>query len=105
MTDFESELSRATRALIASGYNSTGEIVNIYDLICDLCHLADEFGKAEAELGYRREDDDDRGFCPEAAASPTWGEYAARMGLWHYRRELSDEVWRIHPSNKSKGGE
>jgi len=90
MTEFDTEVTRAAKALAASGYEGAEEIVNIYDLICDLCHLADEFGKAESELGYHREKGDEQEFCREAADSKTWGEYAGRMGLWHYLGELNE---------------
>ena len=73
-------LERAEKARVAydaSSYSAEDTIPNLYDLICDLLHLADLY-----------ED-------PQSAVVPhteTNGEFVARMGLWHYREEVREEA-------------
>ena len=82
MSDLQDSHARAARALIASGYDSGDNLVDIYDLVCDLLHLADEYGPIEEAAGYRRDEGD----------TATWGEHAAQMGLRHYHTELAEEA-------------
>lgn len=72
---------RARQAFDASPHarENNDETTNLYDLVCDLLHLADRVVITETDH-------------PGAAPADTNGEYVARMGLWHYREELAEEA-------------
>jgi len=69
----------ARKAFEASPHFSQNneDVVNLYDLVCDLLHLADTL---EDEIGGRT-----------AESTSTKGEYVAAMALYHYRAELEEE--------------
>ena len=70
---------RARLAFEASRYDANDPITNLYDLICDLLHLADRI-----EL-------DPEDWEPPVLGTETNGEFVARMSLWHYREEVKEE--------------
>lgn len=69
---------KARVAFNASGYDDGDAMTNLYDLVCDLLHLADEY-----------EADPRQGVAPD---TETNGEFVGRMGLWHYREEVIEEA-------------
>lgn len=58
-------------------------LVNLYDLICDLAHLADLIAK---------QDPDEARACGWGDGDETAGMFVHRMGEWHYGEELAEEA-------------
>jgi hypothetical protein len=76
--DNQARAERAAKVLDAVGNTGNDVTTDIYDLICDLAHLADATLVFDGDHGGRLEADE------------TNGEYVLRMGAWHYREELAE---------------
>lgn len=84
----EERAERARIAFEASPHSreNNDTITNLYDLICDLGHLADEIAETDAgelEHAFEKVDGDWKGDSP--------GAYVHQMGAWHYGEELAED--------------
>lgn len=78
--DFNTNAGRATSARAAFDaveHDDNPPLVQMYDLICNLLHLADRLTDEESVA---------------IAGTETAGAYVARMALWHYTEELIEEA-------------
>jgi hypothetical protein len=66
----------AKMAFNAVEHDDNPQLVQMYDLICNLLHLADTMEDVEGQTGLVE----------------TNGQYVARMALWHYGEELVEEA-------------
>lgn len=80
---------RARQAFAASPHfvENNDDLTNLYDLVCDLGHLADALAREDPSLL-----DDTPGFDTTDPTRETLGAYVHRLGAWHYSEELAEEA-------------